>query len=435
MLKINDVLKLARAKSPLAALRSVVFDGQSAICASELDWMVGVPCPQPHLSGPVVVPVEAVLSHLAKSRHLVVMPDHLSNGKGLVTPFGKDGGTDYDSVLAMLPGKPAGPVVSFDLELNALDRVLVAAGVQDIRYYLNGVLFDLTDGVLVGTDGHRLHLYRNRVPQVFGRELVDGVPTRAPVELVVPRDPLYWVLGSKGESVKVSIWNAQADTRNDEDPAQILLQGEDCFVWIRKPIDGKFPDWARVVPAVVSRPVWASLNPIALADGADAMGKAITLANPKEFPAVRIDFGGGQIRGHRPEDVLPLSVQVHSDDASVAPESLSDALQLCVNARYLQDAADCVTRNAQWRPDYLNPTHGALLVVDGDFSGVVMPYRDFVKPADTPAEPAGEDAQEEAEPCPAAVAALADQLMGKARQSAQQAPAKARKQPRRLVTA
>ena len=45
MLTIKDVLKLAKAKHSLPALRSVVFDGTSAICASELDWMVGVPCP------------------------------------------------------------------------------------------------------------------------------------------------------------------------------------------------------------------------------------------------------------------------------------------------------------------------------------------------------------------------------------------------------
>lgn len=436
MLTIKDVLKLARAKHPIAALRSVVFDGQSAICASEMDWMVGVPCPQPHLSGPVVVPVDAILSHLAKSRHLVVMPDHLSNGQGLVTRFDK-GDVDYDSVLSMLPRPPSGPVLSFDLELNALDRVLIAAGRQDIRHYLNGVMLDLTAGAMVGTDGHRVHVYRNRVPQVFGRELVDGVPTAKAVQLILPRDPLFWVLGSQGDSVRATIWNAKGEpVEGQEATAQVLLQGADGFVWIRKPIDGVFPDWERVVPSVARRPLWALVNPIVLADGAQALAKGMHLAAPEQIAMVCVDFGGGAVQGHGPDDVLPLGITLHSDDESVAPESLSDALRVSVNAQYLQDVADCVTGGAQWRVSHTNPEMEALLVVDGDFSGVVMPMR-TLRPVAAPvaaAEPPEDEAPAE-EPCPAAVAALADQLMGKARASAQKAPEKARKQPRRLVAA
>lgn len=429
MLTIKDVLKLAKAKHSLPALRSVVFDGTSAICASELDWMVGVPCPQPGLTAPVVVPVEAVLAHLAKSRHLVVMPDHLTNGQGLVTPFNKSAGVDYESVLDMLPRPPAGDAVSFGLDLDALDRVLIAAGKQDIRYYLNGVMLDLTEGVLVGTDGHRMHVYRNRVPQVFGRAVVDGVPTVAPVQCTLPRAPLDWVLGSGGDSVKVTIWNPQGGA--DAVP-QVLLQGVDGFVWIRKPLEGKFPDWARVVPALGSRPVWASLDPVLLSDSAAAMATVARLAG-NESGAVLVDFGAGAVHGGKPEEALPLAMTVHSDHADLDTADLAGALSVGVCAQYLEDVADCVTREAQWRVSHLNAGREALMVVDGDFTGVVMPVR-FKEP-----EPAAVAAEQEAEPepCPAAVAAIAAQLVGKVQESAKsakKAPVKTRK-PRLAVAA
>lgn len=423
MLTIKDVLKLAKAKHSLPALRSVVFDGQSAICASELEWMVGVPCPQPGLAGPVVVPVEAVLAHLAKSRHLVVMPDHLTNGQGLVTPFNKSPKVDYDSVLSMMPSQPEGEAVSFALELNALDRVLIAAADEDVRYYLRGVMFDLTEGVMVGTNGHRLHVYRNRVPQVYGREVVDGVPTAAPVQCILPRGPLDWVLGSRGDTVKATIWNPRG---GDDVRPQVLLQAEDCFVWIRKPIEGRFPDWARAVPALAQRPAWVSLDPVRLSDSAAAMATVRRIAGDTSG-VVLVDFAAGAVHGVRPDELLPLSTTVHSDHADLDVASLAGALTVGVCAQYLQDLADCVTSGAQWRLSHLNASAEALMAVDGDFTGIVMPVKAKKPQPTTQAQPADQESEPEPEPCPAAVAAMASQLVGKAQESAKKAPAKTRK--------
>ncbi len=458
----NDVLKLAKRANANKALRSIVFDGKSAITATEINWIVGVPCAQPALTEPVVVPVDAVLAHLAKSRHLIVTPDGLTNGQGLVTPFGRDPKVLWDTVLDMMPSAPKQDSVSFDLELDALDRVLVASGVHDIRYYLNGVLMDLTNGVLAGCDGHRLHLYRNRVPMAFKRKLKDGAPVSAPVEVIVNRAPLDWIVGSQSEVAKVTIWNPQRQKDGEElARTSALIQTEDAFVWVRSAVEGKYPDWNRVLPAVAQRPVVFGMDPVQVADAAAGMGRVAMLRSGNKWAGVRLDFGAGCMSISGADDSMPLATELREGREAVAGD---DSLWMGINASYLQDLADCVTKAAQWRPDPVNTKNCALLVVDGDFSGVVMPTREEEpkkpgKPTqgpetgqdaphgpetgqdaphgpetgqDAPHGPeTGQDAPQGPEtgqdaPCPAAVASLAAQLVRDA-QTGRKTPRKAGK--------
>lgn len=435
-IKFGDVVKLARGRNAWPELRSIVFDGKSAMTPTQLDWVVGVPCPQPNLTAPVVVPVDAILTHLAKSRHLVVMPDHLSNGQGLVTPFNKPKKWDDALVLSLLPPTPETEAVTFDLELDALDRVLIAAGEQDIRYYLNGVLFDLSNGVLVGTDGHRLHMYRNRVPVVYPMKLEGGMCREGgAVEVILHRDPLKWLVHSAAQFAKVNVFNPLREKVNDA-PALpgVLLQTDDAFVWVKKPIEGKFPDYHRVVPAMLTRPVWMSLDPVKFADVMGSMAKVARLKSEK-YQAVLVDFGEGKVSvDGAQEQVMPFNATLHSDDSSLDLAALAGDLWMGIVPGYVQDLADCVTPAAQWRCDYLNAPNQALLVVDGDFSGVAMPCRvggpekaAQAEPVAVP-EPAQDDPEEAPpEPCPAAVATMAAQLVTQAQESAKKAPRKAQK--------
>lgn len=461
---LKSLIALAKPKHSVPRLRSIVFDGKSAMCAAPMVWVAGVPCPQAHITEPVVVPVDAILAHMAKSRHLVVMPDHLSNGQGMVTPFHK-GEVNYDMVLDMLPPLPDTEAVVFDLELDALDRVLVATGVHDIRYYLNGVLFDLSNGALVGTDGHRLHMYRNQVPVVYPMAQEDGSCREGgAVQLILHRDPLKWLVHSAGQFSKVTIFNPLCEKVDDKPTLPgVLMQADDAFVWVKKPVEGRYVDYARVIPAVLPRPVWMELNPVQLADASVAMRKVLnaTVGTKKGSPVfgVLVDFGKGVFSGgvDFPEvGELPFTVSFGTDDESIDLAALSDTLWMGMNPEYLQDLADCVTPAAQWRLDHVAMMNQALLVMDGDFSGLVMPcqtggpvkaarpepvaeldavakvlgsIREQVADFEPVAELDVQDDPEETppEPCPAAVATIAAQLVTQAQESAKKAPKKARK--------
>lgn len=439
----KDVVKLTRAKHSIRELRSVVFDGNSAMTGAELDWVVGVPCVQAAISTPVVVPVDALLVHLAKSRHLVVMPDHLTNGQGLVTPFNKPAKWDDAVALDVLPKPPEGEAVSFDLELDALDRVLIAAGQQDIRYYLNGVLFDLTDGKLVGTDGHRMHVFNNRVPMAYKRKVKSGVPVSPVVEVVLNRHPLCWIVGSASPAVKVTIWNAQRKG-NAADPVPALLQAGDGFVWVRNAVKCTFPDWRRVLPAVVSRPVWFTVDPAKLSDVAGAMGRVVHLESGGKCVEIGLNVGAATLYAGKDAQEMPVAMELHSDRAEIDLEALRPELWMGLQAGYLQDVADCVTREAQWMVGHEDTQNQGLLVVDGDFSGVVMNMRQPRPPKEAQeaqeVAPVAQDGPQDAgdlapepEPCPAAVDAMAAQLVAgvleKAQASAKKPPRKGKNPP------
>lgn len=415
MIDLKTILKLAAKPSSLEATRCVVFTGKTAMTMNAMDWIAGVPCEQPALTKPVVVPIAAIQKHLAKSRHLVVTPNGLTNGSNITTPF-DHGKVDYAGMLDMMPKMPDTKPVAFQLDLDALDRTQVVAAREDIRYYLNGVLFDLTHGALVGTDGHRLNVYRNRVPQAFDRAVKEGMPTKPPVHVICPNAPLDFIVNSKAPEATVQIWDA--------DKAQqgcLVINAGDAFVWVRKPVEGKFPDWQRVVPAQSQRTVWAELDPVALADAAAAMVK-IHKAAGSEGLGVQLHLGAQVLIANtvhaKDRERLPVPMKVTVE----APQG---ELFANFHAQYLQDLADCVTPAARW---YLAGMNEALLVVDGDFSGVVMPTRHAVDLAPVEAAPVAAEAAREAQeaaqvtPAPVKVPRLAKKARKPAQEAAQVAP-------------
>jgi DNA polymerase III sliding clamp (beta) subunit (PCNA family) len=372
--------------------------------------------------------------------NIAELADRLVNADGAETLFGVPERFNPAIALDMLPKQPKGKAVAFDVELDAVDKVLLAAGKQDLRYYLNGVCFDLTEGVMAGTDGHRLHIYKNRLPKLFGRKPIKGMPSREPVHLVVPRAPLAWLLRSESLSATMTVWNALGEnTKTAPGLPEFLLQSDDAFVWVRKPIEGKYPDYSRVVPVERTRPTWVMLDPEVLSEAAHAMGRA-SLKVSKKYNSIRLDFSQGAVVANSGTASAAVKFAFFNQAGPVENLALVDGnMWLGLNADYLQDLADCVTKDALWRPDMTHCSNNSLMVTDGDFVGVVMPQRIFNKGEDVAREPlpaakvdlaaafvaaeAVEDAAEaDIEPCPAAVDAMVAQLVGKARESAKTAP-------------
>ena len=111
-----------------------------------------------------------------------------------------------------------------------LKQVDFAMAQQDIRYYLNGLLIEVKDKNIniVGTDGHRLSF----------TSLELKAPTN-PAQVIVPRKTiveLVKLLSDTDDPVEISFSNNQVNFKfNDID-------------LITKVIDGKFPDYDRVIP-------------------------------------------------------------------------------------------------------------------------------------------------------------------------------------------
>lgn len=101
------------------------------------------------------------------------------------------------------------------INTKILKAVLLAAGKKDTRYYLNGVHVNARH--IVATDGHRMHAY------VHGQEWAHGAVT-------IPREAIEAALRVRTVDVEIT-------------PTQV-------GVVVYKPLDGRFPDYMRVIPAV-----------------------------------------------------------------------------------------------------------------------------------------------------------------------------------------
>ncbi|MES1977293.1 MAG: hypothetical protein V4451_04610 [Pseudomonadota bacterium] len=366
MIDIKNIIKLASGQHSNPLFNGIVFDGRNAISiAHAVDpqpWWAGVPCEQKELTEPVGVPVEAIKAHYLRSRHLHVNRQHLHNDQGMKTEWSRK--IDWNNAITMMPGQPAGVPVLFQLELDALDRVLVAAGDADTRMEgaLNGVLLDFTTGRIVGTDGARLHMFDGKVPKLQPKK------GQGPLHVILPKEAARWLLHSADEKATVQVWGL-----GDKQPL-VLLRTSDGLVYT-KAIAAKFPDYMRIM---VPRPVfrtWVELNPAQMADQAAAMEKLHLLEKPS-MTSVGVHWGQSRIYAGLGPNFVPVPFNLAGPDAgSVNKEMLFQYFQ----PRWLADLADCVTPLAHWCLHAATPIHPVhkqgLQVFEGDFSAILMTQR------------------------------------------------------------
>ncbi|HUH39703.1 MAG TPA: DNA polymerase III subunit beta, partial [Castellaniella sp.] len=129
---------------------------------------------------------------------------------------------------------------SFSMSQKALrhlfNMVHFAMAQQDIRYYLNGLLFVLEPGHVrtVATDGHRL---------AHCGAAVEGIDARH--DVIIPRKTIH-------EMQRLLSDDEAAIVRVDVSSNQIRFSFDNIEV-ISKLVEGKFPDFTRVIPTGYTR--------------------------------------------------------------------------------------------------------------------------------------------------------------------------------------
>ena len=114
---------------------------------------------------------------------------------------------------------------------TVIDKTAFAMAQQDVRYYLNGLLLELNPGILraVATDGHRLSFSEHPVSFEQSESQQVIVPRKGIMEL-------SRLLELTEEPVQVAI---------AKNHMRVTL---DNLVFTSKLIDGRFPDYNRVMP-------------------------------------------------------------------------------------------------------------------------------------------------------------------------------------------
>jgi len=217
---------------------------------------------------------------------------------------------------------------------------------QDVRYYLNGLLL-LVEGKelrAVATDGHRL---------AFASVEIDGDLPRQ--EMILPRKTvleLNRLLVDSDDALNITL--AQNQVR--------FSFGS--VVLVSKLIDGKFPDYERVVPPTLKNHVT-----IARLTLMQAMNRAAILTNEK-FRGVRVVLGDNSLK------LMAANAEQEEAQEEIEVEYSGDAIDVGFNVGYLLDVLNNVhCEDIQW--SFNDANSSALITVPGNdrFKYVVMPMR------------------------------------------------------------
>lgn len=242
-------------------------------------------------------------------------------------------------------------VQSFELSQQNLkeliERTHFSMAQQDVRYYLNGLMFELDKRGIksVATDGHRLAMC----------EMAAKTNVSDPQQVIVPRkgvQELLRLLENEEANVEIQLGSNHIRIKT---PA---------IRFTSKLIDGRFPDYKRVMPRGGDKQVQADRGQLR-----QALTRTSILSNEK-YRGIRLSL-----------DENILKIQAHNPEQEEAEEELevqygADSLEIGFNVTYLLDALGALPGDSV--RILLSDANSSCLIEDGG-SGhckyVVMPMR------------------------------------------------------------
>jgi len=233
---------------------------------------------------------------------------------------------------------------------DLINQVHFAMAVHDIRYYLNGILF-VAEGkslTLVATDGHRLALAQATLDVEIPKQ-----------EVILPRK---------------TVLELQRLLKDDKDSADGLIemrfagnQAKFSFSgmeFVTKLVEGKFPDYNRVIPKNHKNVVTLGRVPFLA-----SLQRAAILTSEK-FKGVRVNIEPGSLR------IASSNAEQEEAKEELEIDYGGDSIEIGFNVTYLIDALSNMSVEMV-RLELQDTNSSALLTVPDQpgFKYVVMPMR------------------------------------------------------------
>ncbi len=343
-----------RQTKPILSNVLLKIDENLSIIATDLEVELHthLPLTQPHSSCAITVPARKLVD-ICRS-----LPDqsiiHLSiDNKKLLIQSGKSRFT-----LATLPAEEfpcleqTEHLLEFSIEQKnlrfLLQRTYFAMAVQDVRYYLNGMLLEIKQGTVrsVATDGHRLSL------NVIEAAIINNVFS----QIIIPRKgviELLKFLDDSDEEIIVTIMSNHFQVSGSK------------FVFTSKLIDGRFPDYERVIPKGGDKTV--SIPREALKQ---SLTRASILSNEK-IRGIQLQLRTGLLR------IIANNPESEEAEEEINIDYQYDNLDINFNVKYLIDVLDTI--NEEMVTMTLSDSTSSILV-EGEKSEnmslfVVMPMK------------------------------------------------------------
>lgn len=317
----------------------------------EVELVGRIPLDQPAEPGSITVPARKLMDICKSLPDSALIEMSMSGNKMVI----KSGASRFS--LATLPASefpnvedgPQSQVIELkQSELRQLiDRTAFSMAQQDVRYYLNGMLLELAEGNLrtVATDGHRLATMLSAVETESAESGQVIVPRKGILELArllqQGDDPLRLVIGATHIRAQVG-----------------------SFTFTSKLVDGKFPDYQRVIPRNGNKEIIADRLLLR-----QALTRIAILSNEK-YRGVRLSFFDNC-----------LTVTANNPEQEEAEEMIEvdyqgDSLEIGFNVNYLIDVLSILSTDTVRL--ILSDPNSSVLLKGSEEDGslyVVMPMR------------------------------------------------------------
>ncbi len=228
-----------------------------------------------------------------------------------------------------------------------IEQTQFAMAQQDVRYYLNGLMVEITADrvVTVATDGHRLAYSQIQESTGVSENRQVIVPRKGVVEL-------HRLLESEDTPVEVQI---------GKNHIRLILPS---VTFTSKLIDGKFPDYQQVIPANPNR------NMVVNRENLHQVFNRIAVLSNEKFRGMRLQLEPNLLRA-----------SVHNPEQEEAEEEIEvsysgDAFEIGFNIGYFMDALSAI-RSDDVKVAFTDSNHSCLVqgVNDDQSRYVIMPMR------------------------------------------------------------
>lgn len=228
-----------------------------------------------------------------------------------------------------------------------LDDTAFSMANQDVRYYLNGLLFEVDNGAVkaVATDGHRLALSSLELAGLVAQQKQIIIPRKGVLEIMR-------LLASDEQLITLSLGQNH------------IRLTDTNYVFSSKLIDGRFPDYRRVLPRNSTKLVTAHRSVLK-----DACTRASILSNEK-YRGVRFTLSSGEMQ------IVANNPEHEQAEEIIEVEYQGDSLEIGFNVGYLLDVLN--TLGTDLVILHLNDANSSALVEGVGNVGasyVVMPMR------------------------------------------------------------
>lgn len=206
--------------------------------------------------------------------------------------------------------------VEFEISQSQLKRLIDAVqfsmAQQDVRYYLNGMNLQTSENEVrtVATDGHRLAMavieYESTLPQK---------------QVIIPRKGVLEI------SRLIEDSNAKVKVQLGSNHIRIFSQ---AFIFTSKLVDGRFPDYNRVLPKDTDKTIVVDRLAIK-----GAFSRAAILTNDK-FKGVRLNIKEGEVT------VTANNPEQEEAEENIEISYAGDELEIGFNVLYLIDSLNAI---------------------------------------------------------------------------------------------